>query len=102
MSEELKPCPFCGGEARGELYGHGYYVMCKDNCLHGEFCPSNEEAIKRWNTRTPYLKLKAAEDALDKICKHIVKPINGPHCLVNIDPEGIRRLAEEVLAKIRK
>ena len=57
--EELKPCPFCGGEASVDVDDNGYYVVgCdKDAC-----CPCNifynnrgyyseKEAIKRWNTR---------------------------------------------------
>ena len=57
MSEKLKPCPFCGGEA--ELGGvikpilneHRYQIAC--NYCGGQtlFFQSVEEAIKAWNTR---------------------------------------------------
>ena len=58
---ELKPCPFCGGEA--ELSGGCFdgestsYVMCKKCASQGEFFfvspkyASAEKAIKAWNRR---------------------------------------------------
>lgn len=61
---ELKPCPFCGGEAeykatfcncRGVLLDPGMYhfVACKNRCVTRLFVrgTSKEEAIKAWNTR---------------------------------------------------
>ena len=63
MSEELKPCPFCGGEARCEPnpdQGHKYhptcYVVC-DEC-GASSNPYNDrldrgQAIAAWNSRTP-------------------------------------------------
>lgn len=59
MSEELKPCPFCGGEAymEGDLVkkqdGFGFwFVACKNNCgvMLGYF-PTDDKAIKAWNKR---------------------------------------------------
>ena len=43
MTDELKPCPFCGGEAKlkhgyrrkGEKFGNKAYVQCKKcGCKH--------------------------------------------------------------------
>ena len=61
---ELKPCPFCGGEAdeyEGD-YGNGVYCM---NCgamvgepIHLEYRVAErvtyEQAIEAWNTRADY------------------------------------------------
>lgn len=53
---ELKPCPFCGGEA--EIVNNGYFVdvSCKDHRCRGwaESLMNNteEEAIEAWNRRT--------------------------------------------------
>lgn len=60
---ELKCCPFCGGEAR--LYGnskpigarlkHYQVAVCtNDDCgCRTSPCETVEDAIYKWNTRTP-------------------------------------------------
>ena len=58
---ELKPCPFCGGEAElseGRFDGKNTsYVMCKRCASQGEFFfvspryASAEKAIEAWNRR---------------------------------------------------
>ena len=56
---ELKPCPFCGGEAFIEEHKfHGcsntYGVKCsKCHTQTYQFFDTKEMAEKRWNTRTP-------------------------------------------------
>ena len=61
MTEQLKPCPFCGGEAvmLGEDDGM-YQCVCR-NCesVQGGFYDFPEEAAFAWNTRP-------LEDALQK------------------------------------
>ena len=50
---ELKPCPFCGGEAKINLFLGNYCVAC-NNCM-GAILPAKgmteEEAVTAWNTR---------------------------------------------------
>lgn len=47
---ELKPCPFCGGEAK--LYsGRIKYVFCKECFATNEDVKTESEAIEAWNTR---------------------------------------------------
>ena len=59
MSEKLKPCPFCGGEAEMQIT---ILYNLKANSLHFIHCgkcwsstfqyfSKKEEAIKAWNTR---------------------------------------------------
>lgn len=58
---DLKPCPFCGGEAE-VVKAHSnttefpYVVVCKNdlcNASVGRFSTSREKAIEAWNTRKP-------------------------------------------------
>lgn len=78
MSEELKPCPFCGG--RGYVHEYNYqagyffaacyntdddlnpkYPICPlSNCATRDY-PSSEEAIKAWNTRVALSHLEERE-----------------------------------------
>lgn len=60
MSDELKPCPFCGGEAwMGVRPGmpNGYYVKCANEDCGGSAEPpytanwSSVEATEHWNRR---------------------------------------------------
>ena len=58
MSDELKVCPFCGGDARihskvlAEGFDSGYWAVC-DECGKGDTLPheSEEEAAVAWNAR---------------------------------------------------
>ena len=51
MTEELKRCPFCGGEAKCiEFYGL-YHVICCNCHIAGKDCPRRESAVSAWNTR---------------------------------------------------
>lgn len=53
--EELKPCPFCGGEATTYKAEGWHYVSCvNDDCIASvsmQSFSSEEEAIDAWNRR---------------------------------------------------
>lgn len=56
MATELKPCPFCGGEAELSVSEDGYAnVSCKKPLCRGWACCWNynrkKEAITAWNRR---------------------------------------------------
>lgn len=69
MTEQLKPCPFCGGEAKVDKYKSKYitevYVMCTEcfcktdsyyiNTYYNIYNRTDEECIKyaveAWNRR---------------------------------------------------
>lgn len=53
---ELKPCPFCGGEARITFisfpFGNRYHVCCSDcGATTGPLVASPKNAEKAWNRR---------------------------------------------------
>ena len=52
---ELKPCPFCGGEAELQpegLTACGYWVKCSECGIEqSETCEFAEDAIEVWNRR---------------------------------------------------
>lgn len=55
---ELKPCPFCGGDATTVFYTGYIYVSC-ENCgatsemvkVSKEYCAAEKEAAEAWNRR---------------------------------------------------
>jgi hypothetical protein len=55
MSEEIKPCPFCGSEAEPYPDGpwEGYSIMCKGDCSGTRFgYLTHEESVTEWNKRS--------------------------------------------------
>lgn len=55
---ELKPCPFCGGEAVLDRLipitrPLQYFVYCKSCAVESAGYPNRQLAIKAWNTRQP-------------------------------------------------
>lgn len=61
---ELKPCPFCGGEARFKVWGNVAGVEC-DRCgigTHTACIDEYQNAIDAWNTRA------------ERTCKNVHKP----------------------------
>ncbi|MBO7685477.1 MAG: Lar family restriction alleviation protein [Kiritimatiellae bacterium] len=72
MEISLKPCPFCGGEARfaSNMTGSDYWVLCrKCGAIQPVFTNRNhteQEAAEAWNTRTPPSDWREARELLDK------------------------------------
>ena len=54
MRDELKPCPFCGGEAEITKWHEGYFAECKKQHCGGTIgaYKTEEEAIEAWNKRS--------------------------------------------------
>lgn len=58
MSQELKPCPFCGGEPRlvdgtQMTPDHGAFVMCRNCEATIPILDSTDAAVSSWNRRPP-------------------------------------------------
>ena len=52
MSEELKPCPFCGGKAiTDNMEAIAYLVVCMDCDATASSEERMDEATENWNTR---------------------------------------------------
>ena len=53
--EELKPCPFCGGEAyvHRASSGYGYGIACHSCNISLKPREYKDAAIEQWNRRTP-------------------------------------------------
>lgn len=49
--EELKPCPFCGGEAMERKSNKLYYVFCKNCSVKTVDSITKDAAIEAWNGR---------------------------------------------------
>ena len=50
--EELRKCPFCGGEARVVRASETYWGQCFDCGAETAICDSRPDAIAAWNRRT--------------------------------------------------
>lgn len=49
---ELKPCPFCGGEADIDVFGPDIlFIFCKECGAESDAFPTAGEALVAWNTR---------------------------------------------------
>lgn len=71
MSEALKACPFCGGDAEPiECSDASWYVMCAAGKCGGQtpYGKTKPEAIERWNTRAQ-LPSQGGEAVAWAICK---------------------------------
>jgi Lar family restriction alleviation protein len=67
MSDELKPCPFCGGPAQVINAGPGNcYVRCS-MCGAASDDRARSEAIAAWNRRVPADALEAAATEAERL-----------------------------------
>lgn len=70
--EDLKHCPFCGGEAKCVEYYGLYHVVCFDCHMSGRDSPSIETAQEAWNTRP----LEDAKDEEIRQLKELIGKLN--------------------------
>ena len=95
MSDELKPCPFCGETLLLKLhYGHTFnYVECKSCGAYGPNEPDNA-----WNTRTD------AITSPDALIRAALEAVASPIYKWSIAAEEIEALASdpEAIARIIK
>lgn len=84
---ELKPCPFCGGEAEVRRYQNVFSAVCcdEDCAAYNGLYRSEAEAALHWNTRaerTCYIKERlevsnrtgVVRELVFLSCGHIAEP----------------------------
>lgn len=61
MSEQISPCPFCGGSHLiGQPIDGAWQVTCAECCAEGSNAWTRDEAIRNWNRRVPAVSDRAA------------------------------------------
>ena len=78
MNDELKPCPFCGGESKPLYVMSAWSVGCICGAGIDEF-ESEAEAIASWNTRTQAAADNAQIAALTIERGWLIETPFGPH-----------------------
>lgn len=88
MNFELKPCPFCGGEA--QLIGHSpYSITCRKCRATTVICNTPDDAIKAWNNRVqPTFTL----DEIDIIARYMRQDLEGNGALEKAILEKCNRI----------
>jgi len=70
MSEKLKPCPFCGGEAtchtQANFRASTFAIRCKSCGCFSALYDDFPQAIAAWNARTPNTSVKADVESVAK------------------------------------
>ena len=119
MSEELKPCPFCGGEAR-ECLTHlpaGWFdsIECTKCGASTDGYPPPNDAIAAWNTRAALATPQPAEawgmvEALPAVPVTLVAGRSAEEwqnfarqddCLGNMVPSDLRQIVGAWLSALR-
>ena len=83
MSDELKVCPFCGGDARihskvlAEGFDSGYWAVC-DECGKGDTLPheSEEDAAAAWNARAAVADEQTRRVRMGQRTMHVGMPLH--------------------------
>jgi len=107
MPDELRECPFCGGEARAFQFGHeNAYVICQ-RCQGKQsvLFPEIKGAILAWNTRDTESTLRAALNEACETLEFYAKSTQDQwpdfhEMLADINDDGTHKRATETLARL--
>ena len=87
MTNELKPCPFCGGETEWwQQFGWdreplGYMAGCCSCGIQTWICDTKEQAIEAWNKRAEPQKVAVAnvtftQEQIDEIKEYCLRNLS--------------------------
>ena len=87
MSQELKPCPFCGPEAR--VYKYGMEVHCEE-------CGVQSKTVAGWQKRTP-------DAAREKRMREVAEEMRDSwrRMILPVSMEGLKSVHAELVADWR-
>jgi Lar family restriction alleviation protein len=105
MSEELKKCPFCGGEAAmRHLENVSFYVVCT-KCNAGiETYSDKDAAIAAWNRRAPepgtsvirWTRYDGTAETLPEECEPVLVRIRGRVHVQKREEDVWERMGQEI------
>lgn len=86
---ELKPCPFCGGEASVRASGASgkYWIACKACLAKTGQCDTMQTAAKAWNRRAQPTNKEKGKYAMDTESKRIFDDLYALHDHYDEDPQ---------------
>jgi len=94
MSKELKPCPFCGGEASNRYAQNSERAECQDCFATTNWYKSVSEATASWNTRTDTQEVEQLRNELANT--------GSSKELLELDLKTMRKERDELAAYVER
>lgn len=92
MGDEVRACPFCGGET---LNAEGSAVLCIKCGASGPYSPgrSRRPRIAAWNRRADALATPASEEVVERVARALIESAE-PKRDFRLNPHYSEQLAE--------